>query len=332
MSNSDSIGHWIKRFLMEHLVKERNLSRNTQTSYRDALKQLLLFVADRESLKVDQLLVSHFNADNVKLFLTHVETERQCSVSTRNQRLAAVHALARFIGRESPEHLGWCTDVCGISFKKAPQPSMFYLEKFEIDALLDMPDKETGQGRRDYAILLFLYNTGARADEVAQAKISDLQLGRSPMVRIAGKGSKTRICPLWSLTSDVLQLLVLGRSSDERVFLNRRKEPMTRFGIHDLVRRYVAKVALRIPSLANKRISVHSIRHTTAVHLLRAGVDINTIRAWLGHVSLDTTNIYAEVDLEMKARALAHCEILSEAKETRSWHTDPDLMTFLRSL
>lgn len=332
MSNSDSIGHWIKRFLMEHLIKERNLSRNTQTSYRDALKQLLLFVADRGSLKIDQLLVSHLNADNVKLFLTHIETERQCSVSTRNQRLAAVHALARFIGRQSPEHLGWCTEVCAISFKKAPQPSMFYLEKFEIDALLDTPDKQTKQGFRDYAILLFLYNTGARADEVAQAKIIDLQLGRSPMAKIAGKGSKTRMCPLWSLTNEVLQQLVQGRSSDERVFLNRRLQPMTRFGIHGLVQRYVAKTTLRIPSLANKRISVHSIRHTTAVHLLRAGVDINTIRAWLGHVSLDTTNIYAEVDLEMKARALAHCEILSEAKETRSWNTDPDLMTFLRSL
>lgn len=332
MSNSDLIGHWIKRFLMEYLIKERNLARNTQTSYRDAIKQLLLFVADKDSLKVDQLLISHFNAENVKLFLTHVETERQCSVSTRNQRLAAVHALARFIGRHSPEHLSWCTELCGISFKKAPQPSMCYLEKFEMDALLDMPDQETEQGRRDYAILLFLYNSGARADEVAQAKISDLHLGRSPMVRIAGKGSKTRICPLWSLTSDVLERLVRGRSPDERVFLNRRKQPMTRFGIHDLVRRYVAKAALRIPSMASKRISVHSIRHTTAVHLLRAGVDINTIRAWLGHVSLDTTNIYAEVDLEMKARALAHCEILTEVKESRSWNTDPDLLAFLRSL
>ena len=332
MANSDLIGHWIRRFLMEYLVKERNLSRNTQTSYRDALKQLLLFIAEMESLQVDQLLICHFNADKVKLFLTHVETERRCSISTRNQRLAAVHALARFVGRHSPEHVAWCTEVCGISFKKAPKSSMFYLEKFEIDAILDMPDQETEQGLRDYAILLFLYNSGARADEVAQAKINDLHLGRSPMVRIAGKGNKARICPLWSLTNDVLDRLVQGRSSDERIFLNRRKQPMTRFGIHDLVRRYVAATALRIPSIAGKRISVHSIRHTTAVHLLRAGVDINTIRAWLGHVSLDTTNIYAEVDLEMKARALSHCEILSEVKDTRSWNKDPDLMAFLRSL
>jgi len=332
MPNSDLIGHWIKRFLMEYLVKERNLSRNTQTSYRDALKQLLLFIAEMESLEVDRLLISHFNADKVRLFLTDVETQRRCSISTRNQRLAAVHALARFIGRHSPEHLSWCTEVCGISFKKAPKPSMFYLEKFEMDALLDMPDQETDQGRRDYAILLFLYNSGARADEVAQAKISNLQLGRSPMVRIAGKGNKMRICPLWSLTNDVLERLIQGRSADDRIFLNRRKQPMTRFGIHDVVRRYVAKTASRIPSMASKRISVHSIRHTTAVHLLRAGVDINTIRAWLGHVSLDTTNIYAEVDLEMKARALSHCEILSEVKDTRSWNKDPDLLAFLRAL
>lgn len=259
MSNGDLIGYWIRRFLMEHLIKERNLSRNTQTSYRDALKQLLLFIAEKEDLKVEQLLISHFNTDNVKLFLTHVETDRQCSISTRNQRLAAVHALARFVGRQSPEHLSWCTDVCGISFKKAPRPSMFYLEKFEMDALLNMPDQETEQGRRDYAVLLFLYNCGARADEVAQATVGDLQLGRSPMVRINGKGSKTRICPLWSLTNDVLERLVQGRSAEQRIFLNRCKQPMTRFGINALVGRYVAKIATRIPSMASKRISVHSI-------------------------------------------------------------------------
>lgn len=332
MLNSDSIGFWVKRFLLEYLVKERNLSRNTQTSYRDAIKQLLLFLAQKESAKIDQLLISHFTVENAKHFLTHIETERKCSTSTRNQRLAAVHALARFIGSHRPEHLSWCAEICGIPFKKAPQKSMHYLEKFEIDALLDAPNRKTDQGCRDYAILLFLYNSGARADEVAQIKISDLQLGRSPMVRISGKGNKTRICPLWSLTSEVLERQTKGRSSEEKVFLNRYRQPMTRFGIYDLVRRYAAKIALKLPSIQSKRISPHSIRHTTAVHLLRAGVDINTIRAWLGHVSLDTTNIYAEVDLEMKARALAHCEILSERQQNRNWKQSPDLMDFLRSL
>lgn len=332
MQNTESIGIWIRRFLLEYLIRERNLSRNTQASYRDGFKQLLPFIAKKESHKIDQLLISHLSVDNVKLFLAHIETERQCSISTRNQRLAAVHALARFIGRHSPEHLPWCNEICGIPSKKAAPQSMYYLEKFEIDALLDTPDQETDHGRRDYALLLFLYNSGARADEVAQAKIRDLQLGRSPMVRISGKGNKTAFCPLWALTNDVLERLVQGRSTEERIFLNRCKQPLTRFGIHDLVRRYVKKTAAKIPSIAAKKISPHSIRHTTAVHLLRAGVDINTIRAWLGHVSLDTTNIYAEVDLEMKARALAHCEILTEVQQTRSWVQNPDLMDFLRSL
>ncbi len=261
MKNTDSIGFWIRRFLLEYLVTERNLSRNTQTSYRDAFKQLLPFVSERESQKIDQLLISHFNVENVKLFLTHIEAERQCSISTRNQRLAAVHALARFIGRHCPEHLPWCTEICGIPSKKSAQRSMYYLEKFEMDALLDVPEQETVQGRRDYALLLFLYNSGARADEVAQTRIRDLQLGRSPMVRITGKGDKTRVCPLWALTNDVLERLVQGRSADERVFLNRCKRPLTRFGIHDLVRRYVEKAATRIPSIAAKQISPHSIRH-----------------------------------------------------------------------
>ena len=332
MPNTDAIGYWTKRFLLEYLVQERNLSRNTQSSYRDALTLLLPFIAEKESLKIDELRILHLSADNVKLFLAHIEVTRKCSIRTRNQRLAAVHAFSRFIAHHSPAYLSWCTELCGIPVKKAPQQTMCYLEKFEMDALLDLPDRETDLGRRDYAILLFLYNTGARADEAAQAKICDLQLGRSPIVKIAGKGNKTRICPLWPLTNDVLEQVIQDRPSNERIFLNRRKEPMTRFGMHDLVRRYVARAALKIPSLASKQISVHSIRHTTAVHLLRAGVDINTIRAWLGHVSLDTTNIYAEVDLEMKARALSHCQILSEVKETRSWKKDPGLMAFLRSL
>lgn len=331
MPNTDLIGNWIKRFLLEYLVNERNLSRNTQASYRDALALLLPFIAKKESIKIDQLSIPHFRPENLKLFLEHIETERHCSISTRNQRLAAMHALARFVGSQSPEHLAWCQEVCGIPLKKAPQASVCYLEKFEIDALLDMPDRETELGRRDYAILLFLYNTGARAEEVALAKISELQLGRSPMVKISGKGNKTRLCPLWALTDSVLTRLVAGRPPNQTIFLNRRKQQMTRFGIHDVVRRNVAKAASKIPSIASKRISTHSIRHTTAVHLLRAGVDINTIRAWLGHVSLDTTNIYAEVDLEMKARALAHCEILSEVSSP-GWNKNADLMAFLRSL
>jgi site-specific recombinase XerD len=156
-------------------------------------------------------------------------------------------------------------------------------------------------GRRDHTLLLFLYNSGARADEAAHVFIGDLQLGLKPerdpsAVLIQGKGNKLRSCPLWARTANELTVLVHGRAEKEHVFLNRRGEPLTRFGIHTMAERYTARAAKRISSVATKRVSPHTIRHTTATHLLRAGVDINTIRAWLGHVSLTTTNVYAEVD------------------------------------
>jgi site-specific recombinase XerD len=244
--------------------------------------------------------------------------------------LAAIHALARFISQHSPEHVAWCGQIRSIPFKRTGQPNISYLEKEEIDALLGAPDLTTSQGRRDHALLLFLYNTGARADEAAHLTVGDLELSASASVRILGKGGKNRICPLWPATVKVLVTAISHRPEDEPVFLNRCSCPITRFGIYAMVRRYGRKVASRHPSLAAKRVSPHTIRHTTAVHLLRAGVDINTIRAWLGHASLDTTNIYAEIDLKMKAEALALCEVKDGGPSHK--RENPDLMNFLRSL
>ncbi|HET6892030.1 MAG TPA: tyrosine-type recombinase/integrase, partial [Pyrinomonadaceae bacterium] len=206
----------------------------------------------------------------------------------------------------------------------------------EMDALLSAPDRKTAQGRRDYAVILFLYNTGARADEAAQLRISHLDLSQTPeryqsSVEIHGKGNKLRRCPLWPQTVNELAPFVERRASSERLFLNRCGRPLTRFGIHTMIERYAKKVSERIPSLRTKRVSPHTIRHTTATHLLRAGVDINTIRAWLGHVSLNTTNIYAEVDLEMKAKALATCQVVA-SKPAYRWREDAGLMSFLRAL
>lgn len=331
MINKILVAGWVRRFLLEHLVGERNLSRNTQASYRDALALLLPFAAKQLRRPIDRLAVKDFSAEVVRLFLAHVEKERHCSVTTRNHRLAAIHALARFIGAHSPEHLDWCAQLAAIPFKKATKGTLPYLDKPEMDALLSAPDRRSRQGDREHALLLFLYNSGARADETARLAVADLDLGPSPAVRIMGKGGKVRLCPLWASTASALAALIAGRAVQDRVFLNRRGHPITRFGIYVLVRRCAQRAARQAPSMSPKRVSPHVIRHTTAVHLLRAGVDINTIRAWLGHVSLDTTNIYAEVDLEMKAKALSVCEI-SDSRKARSWQGKPGLMAFLRDL
>jgi len=336
MPNTDLLSPWVRRFLLEYLVIERNLARNTQTSYRDALQQFLPFIARTAHRQIERLRVEDVSSARTRAFLQDLEKSRGCGIATRNQRLAAIHSLARFIGLYSPEHLEWCGQIQAIGSRKVARPLIGYLEKDELDTLLKAPDHGTPQGRRDYAVLLFLYNTGARADEVAQVRIGDLELGAvssrdSSSVLLHGKGNKPRRCPLWPRTVDELRPLIGQRATSQHVFLNRRGQSLTRFGIHALVERHAARVATKLPSVAKKRVSPHTIRHTTATHLLRSGVDINTIRAWLGHVCLSTTNVYAEVDLEMKAKALGTCEI-KDGKRKKPWRKKPAIMEFLRTL
>ena len=299
MKDKRALAPWIKRFLLEYLPTDRNFARNTQHSYRDALRLFVIFASGTLHRKPDELLVEDLSADLVRRFMCHIEERRGCSVATRNQRLAALRTLATFVGERSP-------------------------------------DRTRRLGSRDYALLLFLYNTGARADEVAQLTVGDLRLHgpqekSQSFVQLRGKGNKIRFCPLWASTTAVLKELVTRRAEQERVFLGRSARAMTRFGVHDIVTRYARIARGNRAGLRLKRIGPHTIRHTTATHLLRAGVDINTIRAWLGHVSIDTTNIYAESDLEMKAKALGMCETKLRQSRKR-WRDNPDLLKFLAQL
>lgn len=256
------IGVWIKRFLMEHLVGERNLARNTQASYRDTLALLIPFAGKRLKKAVDHLCIEDISADVIRDFLQYLERERDCSIVTRNQRLAAIHALSRFIGERSPEHVAWCSEIRDVPFKKTSKTTMTYLEKPEMDALLNAPDRRTEQGQKDYALMLFLYNTGARADEAAHITIGDLDLGSSPSVKINGKGGKIRHCPLWSFTAKILAVHIPGRSPHEILFLNRRSQPITRFGINTLVKRNASKASHRVASIRKKsQCPCHSTHH-----------------------------------------------------------------------
>jgi site-specific recombinase XerD len=328
--SSSTLGPWIRRFLLEHLVGECNLARNTRLSYRDALSLLLPFVSRNMHKDIDRLTVEDLSADQVRRFLADLESGRHCSIATRNQRLAAIHALARFVGEHSPEHIAWCAQVRCVPFKRTARASIGYLDKPEMDALLAAPNRRSSQGQRDYALMLFMYNSGARASEAAELRIQDLNLPASS-VMIVGKGGKRRDCPLWPLTIEQLIPLMGQRPPSEHVFLNRRGTAITRFGIHTLVERHGLKAKERTPSMKNKRVSPHTIRHSTACHLLRAGNDINTIRGWLGHVSLDTTNVYAEIDLQMKGEALSKCEITANTVPSRRWR-QPEVMAFLRTI
>ncbi|MCL6484983.1 MAG: site-specific integrase, partial [Janthinobacterium lividum] len=232
MIDRNLLSPWIRRFLLEHLVSERNLSLNTQASYRDTLTLLLPFVSQHGGHAIDRMAVEDLSSGLVRKFLEYLEVDRHCCGATRNLRLAAIHSLARYIGMHSPVHLSWCTEMRAIPFKKTAKTLIGYLEKAEMDALLTQPNRLTLRGERDHALLLFLYNSGARADEAAGLTVASLQLDSSPSVRILGKGNKLRLCPLWPTTVVALRRLVAGRDDNDHVFLGRTREPMTRFGIH----------------------------------------------------------------------------------------------------
>lgn len=331
MTDHSLLGPWVRRFLLDYLVGERNLSINTRSSYRDMLVQLIAFMADQLNKPIDRLAVVDLSATSVRQFLLHLEQDRHCTTATRNQRLGGLHALAKFIGENSPEHLEWCAQIRLIPFKKTTHANITYLDKPEMDALLAAPDRHTLQGCRDYVLLLFLYNSGARASEASALRIADINW-HEKCVSITGKGNKQRACPLWPTTIEQLRIIAAQRAPDQYLFINRNGQPITRFGIHTLVERHVSRACAIAPSIGAKKVSPHVIRHTAGSHLLRAGVDINTIRAWLGHVSLNTTNIYAETDLETKALALATCAPPLEKKSSKRWRNQPELMAFLRGL
>jgi site-specific recombinase XerD len=335
MPDNSLLGYWIRRFLMEYLVHERGLSRNTQQSYRDAFRLFLPYISSKIGIAVDRLAIEDISPDLVVAFLAHLETDRASTVITRNQRLATIHAFARFVAERTPEAIVWCSGIRSVPFKCHDRNLVPYLEKEEMDALLLAPDRCTRLGQRDHVMLLFLYNSGARASEAVRITIQDLSWDSagSGSVRLDGKGRKVRFCPLWKKTMAELKPLIAGRAETSPVFVNRYGDAMTRFGLNALVERYVRLAGQKMPSLKKKRISPHTIRHTTATHLLRAGVDINTIRAWLGHVSINTTNVYAEADLAMKAKALAACDPGTHHNAHRKkWRDDPGLLEFLKEL
>jgi integrase/recombinase XerD len=331
MSEREFLGSWLRRFLVEYIVTERNLARNTRTSYRDTFSLLLPFVSGKLRKPVDRLAVLDLTSGLVLKFLTHLEDDRDCSVRTRNQRLAAIRAFARFVGSRDPAHVEWCGHIRAIASKKSMSPPVGWLTRTEMEAMLAVPDRKTSRGRREYTLLLFLYNTGARVSEATQLKVRDLKFGRGTgghdLATLHGKGGKMRQCPLWPETERVLANEILDREAEAPVFVSRLGTQFTRFGVYRLIERCGA----RVPELAGRTITPHVIRHTTACHLVLAGVDINTIRAWLGHVSISTTNIYAEIDLTLKANAVALCEV-GQPRPGRSWKEDKDLMAFLKSL
>jgi len=330
MRNYRTLGPWLRQFLADYIVTERCLARNTQLSYRDSFTLLLPFISKKTHKPVDRLDVEDIAPSYVLQFLTHLEQDRGCSVHTRNQRLTAIRSFARFVASRDPARVAWCGQIRAIATKKAAQQPISWMTRKEVEALIAVPDCQAPRGQTEHSLLLFLYNTGARVSEATRLQVGDLQIGRHEghaLVTLCGKGNKIRQCPLWPRTVKAIEELVGARTSAAPVFFSRHHKQYTRFGVYRLVER----CAEQIPTLASKKITPHVIRHTSACHLLQAGVDLNTIRAWLGHASLETTNIYAEIDLRMKAKAMELCEAGSVRRE-RPWKADKGVIAFLKGI
>jgi len=333
----NSLAFALKGFLSDHLPKVRGTSPHTILSYRDALKLLLLFLSEAKGIPVSHLKIEDIGVAEVIAFLDDLEKSRKNQPGTRNGRLAALHSFFRYAAGIYPECLEQCQRVLNIPFKRAYIRTVEYLQFEEIKEVLDAIDRSRPDGRRDYALLTLMFNTGARVQEVLDIKASDLQLSRPFSVRIRGKGRKERICPIWPETAQLLREYTEGRHVDTReaatVFTNRLGKPLTRFGVRYILSKYLQKAAHLCPSLTGKRLHPHSMRHSTAIHLLKSGVDLSTIANWLGHASVNTTNKYAAMDLEMKRRALEKAApLVADTQEQGRWKRDPDILTWLNSL
>jgi integrase/recombinase XerD len=333
----NALARALRGFFADHLPRVRGVSPHTVCSYRDAFMLLLRFVAERRERPVVALDFCDLGVDAILEFLNHLETDRHNGAATRNARLAAVHAFARYAAAGHPEHLELCQRILAVPFKRARPRLVEYLEAGEIRALLDAPDRATPDGRRDHALLLALFNTGARVQEILDLRPCDLQLVRPLQVRLRGKGRKERLCPLWPQTAETLRALLSDRGVDpaatQPLFRNRRGESLTRFGVRYLLRKHVRDAQRAAPTLDTKRVHPHVMRHTTAVHLLQSGVDLVTISHWLGHASIETTNRYAAVDLETKRAAVAKARPLGEIDPAlAAWRTDATILQWLEAL
>lgn len=333
----NSLARALRRFFADHMPLARGLSPHTVRSYRDAFVLLLRFLATRRGWDVVELDLGDLDPDGVIAFLEDLETSRRNSATTRNARLAAVHAFARFVAAQHPEHLEACQRLLAVPFKRARLRVVEYLEAGEIRAILDATDRTTAEGRRDHALLLVMFNTGARVQEVLDLRPRDLQLVRPIQARLFGKGRKERLCPLWPRTADVLRALLtetgLDAASPEPLFRNRRGEPLTRFGVRYLLRKYATRAQTTVAGLARKRVHPHTMRHSAAVHLLQSGVDLVSISHWLGHASVETTNRYAVVDLETKRAALAKAGPVGDDDPALAvWRSDASILAWLEAL
>lgn len=323
----------VESYFGDHLRRVRGASPHTIRAYGHALRLFFLFLARRTRRPVSALGLDDIVVEHVLAFLDHVEAERRNRAATRNCRLAAIRGLVEHLTRNDLSRAEQYQRILAIPCKRAPVRAVEYLEPEHVRAVLAQPDRRSPVGLRDHALLLFLYNTGARIGEALAVSADDLHLAPPRHVRLRGKGSKERVCPLWAETASALSRLVSSATAGGPVFRSARGTPLTRDGAAYVLAKYVALAAREQPALRRRRISPHVLRHSCAVALLQAGMDITVIRDYLGHASVATTGRYVSTNVQMKREALqAFWRRAGLAPRAGRWRPAPDVIAFLSSL
>lgn len=322
----------LQQFFIQRLMQQRQASPHTVSAYRDTFRLLLAFAYRRLGKRPSELALDDLNAAFVLDFLHYLEAERHNSVRSRNARFAAIRSFMEYVAFQEPSALAIAQSVLAIPMKRYEQPLVGFLSREHMEAILDAPDRNTWVGQRDRVMLATLYNTGARVSELTGMRVEDLALGPSASVRIRGKGRKERLIPLWSETAVQLKrwLSAYPRHPDQPLFPSRSGAPLTRIGMTERLKLAVISAAAHYPELAKRRVFPHLVRHSLAMHMLQAGVDITVIALWLGHESPVTTHKYVEADLEMKDRALKRLQ--APPQPSARYRPSDRLLQFLQSL
>lgn len=332
MSGKNTFPGLLQDFFCRRLVAERGASACTVASYRDAFELLLRFVQGRIHRPAASLTLADLDAPMVLAFLDHLEKERGNSVRTRNNRLAAIHSFMRYASLRDPACLAVAQRVLAIPSKRFDIPVLGFVSRDEVKEILEAPSASTWSGQRDRVLLATLYNTGARVSEIVGLRVGDVLLDRQCAVHLHGKGRKERVVPLWRSTASELRrwLVRIDHRADAPVFPNRAGKALSRSGVEQRLRRAVAAATPHCPSLDGRRVSPHTLRHATAMHMLQSGVDLAVIALWLGHESPATTHLYVEADLEMKAAVLR--KVADPAPARARYRATDRLLAFLDSL
>jgi len=326
------IARHLKIFLAEHLTQARGFSLNTVRSYRDGLCLLLRHLHEKHGIAPHRVTVADLSTENILGFLDERQRSHKNSDSTRNQRLRAIRSFAKYVRQKEPMLTSDLESLLAVPAKRTHRKVLGFLTCDEMNAVLDAPTADTWSGKRDRVLFAAMYNTGARVSEIMGARVSDVMLTSGGVFTFTGKGRKERAMPLWKSTTTTLRKWIAANHlrPDQPLFPNARGQAITRSGIEKRLKTAVRNAGKTCPSIRKKQVSPHTIRHTTAMHLLQEGVDITVIALWLGHESIETTHLYITADLERKEKALKTLQ--PPTGGNFRFRPANDLLKFLQSL